>query len=455
MISFILGNARERSPTTRRRVDVITVTVAALAVRLWWNLSVHPLLQYAYADMGGYLERARTSIVSPDDPRPYFTLFPWGTHWLLSLVMRAFGRENGTALGVAYAVIGALAVGYSTALASRLTRSRAVALVTGAVLAGYYPWIALGGYALSEPPFSLFLAATAYHGLACADRGRPRDAWRFGAALALAAVFRPQILAALPLYGLHWLVRRRTWRRVRLRVIGPALAAPLALVLVVSAARVHFHTGHYGFIAANGPLNFAFGRCHATVITSEAPDRKGYYAPPSLADLGSYPTRHPGAWLTLDPALGTTLNVHGHMWDPAPLYELAARCVRATGPARQLRYAISHVALLWHYDIAWPDVGQGRFRPYMEESQLLHEWLVLPAALVAMALAFRRQRARAMLLALHVFALLAVAVIYFGDARLRAPYDGILVTLAVTTYAGAWRAMRKRLSGSALGRSPG
>ena len=62
----------------------------------------------------------------------------------------------------------------------------------------------------------------------------------------------------------------------------------------------------------------------------------------------------------------------------------------------------------------------------MEVAQALHNLLVLPAALAAMALAFRRRRARAMLLALHVFALMAVAMIYFGDTRLRVPYDGIL-----------------------------
>ena len=74
-----------------RHRDLVLVTLAALAVRLWWNLSVHPPLRYAFADMGGYLERAQTSLDSPDQPRAYFVFFPWGTHWLLSLIKRAFG----------------------------------------------------------------------------------------------------------------------------------------------------------------------------------------------------------------------------------------------------------------------------------------------------------------------------------------------------------------------------
>ncbi len=53
----------------RYRRELAAFTLAALAVRLWWNLAVHPPLSYAYSDMGGYLERAQTSIDVPDQPR--------------------------------------------------------------------------------------------------------------------------------------------------------------------------------------------------------------------------------------------------------------------------------------------------------------------------------------------------------------------------------------------------
>ena len=51
-----------------------------------------------------------------------------------------------------------------------------------------------------------------------------------------------------------------------------------------------------------------------------------------------------------------------------------------------------------------------------------------------------------MLLAVHVWALLVVAMVYFGDTRLRAPYDGILITLAAVTYASIPGAIRRRRS---------
>ncbi len=433
----------------KRRIprDLLVVTLAALAVRLVWNLVLHPPLDraFTFADMGGYLERAQTSIDFPNDPKPYFTLFPWGTHFFVALVKRAFGPSNGPAFGVVFALMGTAAVAYGFAIARRFTRSVRISRAVGAVLVVYYPWISLGGYVLSEPLFTPFLCAAAFHGLAYADRGRPRDAWLFGGAVAVATVFRPQILAALPLYGLHFALRRGAWHRASLKTILPALAAPLALVAVVSAARMHFHTGAYGFVSRNSALNFAFGRCHATLISCTAPDRQSGYMPPALGALAQRDVEQPGSFFKLDPAMGANLHFTGHMWDAAPLRQMADDCVEKTGPARQARYAITHLALLWFFNTAWPDRNLPPYATYMALAQSVHNVLILPAALAAMALAFGKRHARAMLLALHVLALFGLAVFYFGETRLRVPYDGLLVTLAATTYAGALSAVRARL----------
>jgi 4-amino-4-deoxy-L-arabinose transferase-like glycosyltransferase len=427
--------------------ELVVVTLAALAVRLAWNLWIHRPLDYVFSDMGGYLERAQTRLDHPDEHIPYFTLFPWGTHVLLSLVKLVFGRDNGTAIGVTYAALGAGAVGYSFATAKRLTRARWAPRVVGAILVVYYPWIALGGYTLSEPPFTLLLAATAFYALRLADRGRGRDAWLLGVALALGAVFRPQILVALPLFALHLLFRRRSWHRWSARRVLPALAVPLAIILALSAWRVEWHRGELGGISSNGPLNFAFGRCHATTITSTGPNRKGIYSPPSLGALARRDKEHPDAFLRLDPAMGTTLHFEGYMWDAAPLYAMASECVHHTGLLRQAKYALTHVVLLFAYNVMWPDQNaRPPFRPSMETSLALDQVLVLPAALVAMIFAFRRRHARQMLLALHVWGLFLVAVVYFGDTRLRAPYDGMLVILAVVTWAAGLRRIREQLA---------
>ena len=131
-------------------------------------------------------------------------------------------------------------------------------------------------------------------------------------------------------------------------------------------------------------------------------------------------------------------------WSPADCSG-AAECVARTGLVRQARYAITHVALLWFFNTMWPDVNQPELKGTMRVAQSLHNTLVLPAALVAVVQAFRRRHARLMLVALHVLALVAVAILYFGDTRLRAPYDGFLIILAATTYASAVGFVRGRL----------
>jgi hypothetical protein len=222
------------------------------------------------------------------------------------------------------------------------------------------------------------------------------------------------------------------------------------LVLAFSAARDHWHTGHYGGIAGNGPLNFALGRCHATGITASAPDRTSFYLQPSLGSLDTFEKAHPLSIFKLDPAMGTQLRVEGHAWDSAPMYALAEKCIAETGLARQARYSAMHLVLLWRLNLIWPDSEQPTFRPYMAAALVTHNLFILPAAIVGIALAFRRRRARAMLLALHVIGLMIVAMVYFGDTRLRAPYDGILVLLAVDTYGCGYRALRRRYVTAAL-----
>lgn len=421
-----------------RHRDLLVITLAALVVRLVWNLVLHKPMEYAFSDMRGYLDRAEASL---SERSPHFTLFPWGTHALLAVVVRVFGAGN-AAIGGTYAAIGAGAVAYGFLLARRLSRSVWLGRAVGAVLVLYYPWISLGGYILSEPPFALCLTASAYYGLVLADRGRPRDAWLFGAALAAGAVIRPQILLVLPLYGLHVLLRRRAWRRLTLRLVVPA-AVPLVLALGVSAARMEYHAGKLGLISSNAPLNFAFGRCHAQKISALSSDRKGSYSPPSFNDLLRYETEHPDALVKLNPVMGKQLEFQGYMWDGAPLYAMAAECVRAGGMKRQIGYAATHLVMLWGYNVMWPDKNtRAPFVQMVEIAGTLHTIFVLPAALVAMALAFRRRNARIMLLSVHVLALLGVAVVYFGDTRLRAPYDGILVVLAAMTYASVYRRIR-------------
>ncbi len=438
-------------PWLARNRGILVVTLLALAVRLVWNLVIHPPLDFAYSDMGGYLERANVMLTQPWVPRAHFTLFPYGTHVFIYVIKLVFGRDNRTAIGVAFALLGTIAVAYSYATAERFSARRWVHRVAGAVLIVYYPWISLGGYTLSETPFTAAVAASAFYGLRLADEGRPRDAWLLGLTYALGVTARPQILASAVLFFALFVLRRRVFHSFTAG-LWVRVAVPLALVLAVSSARMYWHTakdgkgGIIGLVSTNGPLNFAFGRCHAAGIESVAKDGRGFFGPPPFGALRSYAKDHPDALFKLDPAMGDPLRFQGHMWDAKPIYELSKQCVEKTGYLRQARYAITHVVLLWGYNFIWPDQGQKpHFRVPMLVWCVAHAVLLMPPMAVAIFLAFRERRARSMLLALHVWAVILVAMLYFGDTRYRAPYDGVILILALETYADAfgWLSARR------------
>jgi hypothetical protein len=430
--------------------SLVAVTALALAVRLYWNLGIHPPLDQRRSDMGMYLGRATEMLDKPWIPQPYYTIFPYGTHLLAFALKWLFGRENSVAFSVAFAALGALAVGYTFATAERLSPRPAARWIAGLTLALYYPWISYCGYVLSETPFTLALAATAFYSLRLADRGRPRDAFRLGLSIAIGAVFRPQILLSAAFLGLHVLARRRAWRGLT-RGHFARVAAPIVLVLAASSARFYWHTstgtglhgGQLGLISSNGPVNYVFGRCHATQITS---DGKSSFTSPALTAL-AYQEKNPRARpiFPLDPVLGASVHFSGNMWEPAGAYELAHRCVEKSGYLAQARFALAHVVLLWAYNLPWPDQAQiPRFRRPMEVSAVLHAILILPLAAVAIVLAFRRRGARRLLLAAHPLAMIAMAMIYFGDARFRVPYDGILIVLAAEILVAAFIWLRRR-----------
>ncbi|APR84349.1 Hypothetical protein A7982_09698 [Minicystis rosea] len=455
----------------RRHRGLLFVTVLALIVRLVWNLAIHNPVDYAYSDMGGYIGRADEMITRPWLPLkpgpaphfrfgeivdwvaprlfgpklPYLTLYPYGTHGYIGLVKAIFGKTNRVAIGSSLALLGALAVGFTYATAARFTPRRRVRWWVAFVMIFYYPWISLGGYALSEGPFILCISAVAFYGLRLADEGRYRDAWLLGIWLSLGTIVRPQVLVSVGFLGLLFLVRRRTFRHFKLG-LGVAAALPLVLTMALSAWRIHWHMGTKvdadHLISTNGPLNRVFGRCHCAGLNAHARDGKGFFGPPAFGALLHYEKEHPKPLFRLDPIMGETVTFNGHMWDAEPTNKLAQDCVKKTGPWRQVKYAVTHVVLLWGYNIIWPDMG-GKWRYPMTAWCVAHSVLIMPPAIIALVLAFRRRRARSMLLGLHILSLMVTSMLYFGDTRYRAPYDGILTILALALVPEIVRGIRR------------
>ena len=442
------GQARGFSLWLHRNRWLLAALLAALAVRLHWNLMVHPLGDYISSDMRGYVSRADQMLAAFARPVEYHAFFPYGTHFLLALLKLIFGRENYQAIGVVYALLGTVVVYQAYRIAERVSSRRWVPPLLAMFLVFYYPLISIGGYTLSELPFSAFLLAATHALLRLVQDGKSRDAWLAGLYAAIATAFRPQILLSIAVFGLVWLLfRGQTKARLKHLVFA---AIPIAGVLVFSSARLYHHTGRYGLISENGRFNSLFGRCHNKKAFANPPKSRGggriHFGPPPLLQLAKRATSAPNSWVQLDPAIGAELTYSGYIADEEPLNELKRKCVAKTGWLGQLKYAAVNVLMLAGYNIPWPDSGTHYWRRSADAWQTVNTALfTFPALLMAFTCFLRRTVTRHGVLALHIWALIVTAAIYFGDTRLRSPYDPMLILLAIEAYIFAGAAIGGRV----------
>ena len=429
---FSLGKALERD------VWIWVFFAAALLVRLHWNLEIHPGGDYIYSDMRGYMDRADGIFEDRWGKREYNGFYPYGTHVLLYAIQAVFGRGEHAAISAVYAVLGAVLVAYAFVLARRVSGNRIVPIAVGALLVFYYPLISLGGYFLSEVPFSLCLTAATVHLLRMIQDGRRLDAWLSGIFVALGFTLRPQIMLSVALVGVAWLLLRRSMPRARLSLWLRALVPVLAIV-TFSAWRLHHHTGRYGLISENGSFNRVFGRCHARKITAlpdRPPRRRTSFGPPPLIQLDHRARRAPGQWPQLEAADQLEYEYRGYIGDAQIHDQIIERCVQRSGLVKQLEYAAVHVFLLWRYNVMWPDSGkrmwQGTARRW---GNFTANVVAVPALLALLSLLRPRRFLALALISLHLVALIVVAAVYLGGARFRAPYDPILIVMAFEVYA--------------------
>jgi hypothetical protein len=434
------GRARAVAPFLERHAALF-IGALALVIRLVQNLVFHPPMSRVYSDMSGYVGRARAMLDNPGAKDPTATFFPYGTHFLIYGVDRVFGRDNAPAIGATFAVLGTIAVLYSYFAAREVFKERPrIAFAIGIILATYVPWIRQGGFVLSEIPLACAIAATSYYLLRLADRGRARDAMLLGVSFAIGATFRPQILASAVFLLPVALIYRRGLR-ARWWTAG-VVALPIALVVAGSAWRTHYHTDRYGFIATNGAFNFALGRCHPISMTAKGHLYRATYGPPPFDALDEYEQRHGmKPILSLDPALGRKISFDGEQWDGDAALDLAKKCMEKTGLLGQVKYAVSHVMLLWLYNGPWPSSAGVPTAIFAG----INAVAFAPAMFLGWVTAIRRKNAGILLLSTHIAGLLTTAVLFFGEARLRLPYDGVILTMAAYGYEAAFPVVRGRI----------
>jgi hypothetical protein len=402
----------------------------ALVIRLVWNLAIHPPGDFITSDMRSYWNQSNAMLNAPFHKDGGAVFFPYGTATLLTVVRAIFGRENHAALAIVYAGLGTLLVPLVYYLAERLTKTYHLPRVAAIVTCFYYPFISFGGYYLSELPFAVCVTAAAFYSLRLAERGRAVDAFLLGSALAVGATFRPQLLAAIPLLFGLWMIRRKHWplwgARNWLR-----MAIPILLISAISVFRFQYHTGRLGFISGNAALNYAFGRCHALTIDASAPGYSASFSPPPMGYLDWREKHRHNSFIRLDPALETKLSVRGNMWTSENFERLTHRCVAMTGYAKQARYAVVHIIMLWGFNNAWPDASDELYRYVMLGALAVHNIFFLMPAVIMLLAAFRRGFSRHALVGVHIAALVCIAALYFGDVRYRVPYDGLLIVLGL------------------------
>lgn len=425
---------------------LLAIFFAALVVRLHWNSTVHPPGEYIYSDMNGYVRRADRMLQHGFKPHEYSSFFPFGTHWLVAAIKHLNGADNYLAVGRVYAGMGAFAVACAYAVARRASNfSPYVPVAVGLVGIFYYPHLSLGGYILSEIPYTAFFMLTLVFFMRMIDHGRHIDAWAMGISCAIAMCFRPQILLSGATIGLFWIIRRKAVPKLKLVHLLQA-AVPVGIGLLLCSQLMHHNTGRRGLISENGSFNLVFGRCHNSKIQS-TPDGRGpgknhgrvHFRPPPFLQLNNSERRLKKKGETppmiLDPIKGDTISYRGYIGDREKHMEFVRECMRETGWARQLSYSYTNVTLLWHHNIPWPDSGRKQWRSVTRWWTKRHrEFFAIPA-LLGLLLMVPRRSARAGFVAANVLAMVILAAIFFGGTRHRTTYDFAIIIAALEVYA--------------------
>lgn len=434
----------------------------ALLSRLVWVLWVHPPGNFLTSDMKLYVDRA-VALADGGFPAPTRGLAwqAYGTHVLLAAPLRLFGTAAPMVSGaVLWALLGAIAVPFSYLLACRVLRERWQARAAGIAALVWYPNLSTTGFFLSETPFLCAQVMSVYWLVVCFQEGK--RAWPAGLASALAFMLRPQAAVFYVLVLLVWLVNARRLPHVRFRHLF-GVAAPLVLMLGFSLWRFHYHTGYWGGIAENANMNLTAGRCHNIVTQAyrtkaevERADRVDDQQNGRRVTLPGFRTLKNTipAWapLALRPALGgDSIRFVGYIGDPFVHREIRAKCYAATGLLEQVRYSFVNMMLQWFVARQWPDTSKGH-GVYLAISEVYRYFFIIAVLLPSLAgigLALREvRRAPALaVLAVCLVGAMIIAAVFFGDPRLRTPYDPVSIILALYAVGlalPAWRAWRAR-----------
>jgi hypothetical protein len=243
-----------------RRAPWIGLGIACLAAFLWKLRIVAPIAYVGHADAAGYAEMAHSiiqgrglevdyiswffrkydaGIVRPEDHWPPFYSF------LIAPFFLTMGRTALAAKMPSLLISAFTFPGVTTALAWRVSRSRAVAFAAGLCVLLYTPIFSMSLHALSDVTFGALVVAAIW----CAVVAATRPRWHVASGVLLACAYyaKGSTLVLAPAFVLYYLVRRRhegsVFRRQPADVWFVAGWAAFSLLLAPWALRNQIHFG--------------------------------------------------------------------------------------------------------------------------------------------------------------------------------------------------------------------
>jgi len=454
-----------------RRV-LLALLILALASRLVWALWIHPTTDYVFRDMKGYIDNARWLVEHPLTPHHWLAFQAWGTHTLLALPLAIFGVHDLLPAAILWACFAAAAVPLIYLLACRVCTRPWLPPLVGVAALLWYPNLVNSGLFLAEAPLLCFLTAATWRLVVLLQDGR--GALGCGLLAAVCIALRPETLIFFTLALLLWLRVRRDHPAARWRHVG-LVTLPVALVLAFSSWHFHHHTGSYKGISESAYINLTLARCQSARVQGYHTDDEferdrgillRAIGTPSFLGRSMDPRDH---WLAVRPVFGTTpatfeipafgyplvirIARHGHSIQfvgdahrPRVHTALVRACFARAGLAGQLRISASNLVGLWFFNSQWPDNSEKGepWLPWSDAFVTVFQIIVLLPCLLGIAVALRttRRNPGLALCTLPLLSSMLTASIWFGDIRLRTPYDPLALLLAAETYARAATALR-------------
>lgn len=395
------------------RIALASILVGAV-IRVVWGLLIHPPVDFVYSDMGGYVERAQRLATGSTLWR-IDAFFPPGTHMLLAAPMKLFGTGSAGlwAGAVLWCVLSSLIPLFTWRLARLLLTPAAAAL--SAVFCAFWPlYITYGAFFTSETPSLAFMVAALWAGYR-ASRESGKLAYGFGLLAGVlggaATAGRPQWIFNLVVLAVPLLVRFR-------RQAGALAGITIGTIVILGGVLLHNSVvaGKLTGFSENSGLNFWMGHCDVHDVTTIAPRRNIFF---EFANP---------VWVQLERGDSYYFKGKGRLaWNQPFFYDMGLRCIRQDGLGH-VRILARSVLDLTATTVPWPQVDDEKWRRGVVQASNLAYSFLLPLIVIGSLFLIRRRHAagrssgEAVMLA-HLACVVLVAILFYGEPRLRSSYD--------------------------------